>query len=97
MLLLQTQDDAPTEEIQTINEELRVLLNKEELWWSQRAKEEWLKHGDRNTKYYHACANSKRRKNFIGAIVDESGQKWENQMGVEQAFVGYLANLFTMG
>jgi hypothetical protein len=60
-----------------------MLLRQEELWWRQRAKEEWLKQGDRNTKFFHACANSKRRKNFVGTIVDEMGQKRDSPEGVE--------------
>jgi hypothetical protein len=74
-----------------------MLLRQEELWWRQRAKEEWLKQGDRNTKFFHACANSKRRKIFVGTIVDEMGQKRDSPEGVEHAFVDYFSNLFTAG
>jgi hypothetical protein len=30
--------------------------------WKQRAKVEWLRHGDRNTNFYHAYANPKKKK-----------------------------------
>jgi hypothetical protein len=33
----------------------------------------------------------------VGVIADEMGQKWENPVGVEQAFVAYFSNLFTSG
>ena len=77
--------------------DLQVLLDKEELWWKQRAKEEWLKFGDRNTKYYHACANSKRRQNYVGMIRDERGQEWDTAEGVTEAFVHYFTRLFSKG
>ena len=48
-----------------IQKELHILLNQEDLRWRQRAKAEWLKYRDKNTKYYHACANSRRKINLI--------------------------------
>ena len=76
--------------------DLQVLLDKGELWWRQWAKEEWLRYGDRNTKYYHACANSKRRRNHVGMIKDEMGQVWDTAEGVGGAFVHYYTRLFAM-
>jgi hypothetical protein len=40
-------------------DELDSLLEQEELKWQQRAKVNWLKHGDRNSKYFHAAATQK--------------------------------------
>ena len=36
---------------------------------------EWLKYRDRNTNYFHACVDSKRKKNNIERIKDETPQK----------------------
>lgn len=51
----------PTEEnlqqIKDAEKNLDDLLNKEEQWWSQRAKVHWLKFGDLNTKYFHYKAS----------------------------------------
>jgi hypothetical protein len=98
LLSLQTRGGvSDVAEIKKLQIELHGLLDKEELWWRQRAKEEWLKHGDRNTKYFHTCANSKRRRNQIMKIMDEGGLLWDTQMNVGGAFVSYFSNLFTMG
>jgi hypothetical protein len=53
--------------------EIQVQLEREDLWWRQRAKQEWLKNGDKNTHFFHACANSRRKKKFIEKIRDEQG------------------------
>jgi hypothetical protein len=56
--------------IMQIRKELQELMEKADLHWRQRAKIEWLKSGDHNTRYYHACATSKNKKNKISSIVD---------------------------
>jgi exonuclease III len=88
----------------TLNEEgrnlqlkLQVLLDKEHLHWRQRAKEMWLKNGDRNTRYYHECVKARRRANRISEILDDSGQKWRTPGEVESAFVRYFSNMFAAG
>lgn len=37
----------------TKEKELDELLRQEEMWWAQRAKADWLKWGDRNTRFFH--------------------------------------------
>jgi tryptophan synthase beta subunit len=51
-----------TEAINGLKKEIKLQLDRDDLWWHQRAKVNWLKHGDRNTKYFHACVNSRRKK-----------------------------------
>jgi hypothetical protein len=74
--LLESDEHGAICEGKKIQTELQGLLDKEKLWWKQRAKEDWLKFGDRNTKYYHACVNSKRRRNWVETIMDERGVLW---------------------
>jgi wobble nucleotide-excising tRNase len=58
------------EEEKALREEINGLLEQEELKWKQRAKEEWLKSRNRNTKYFHAYATQRRRRNTIDQILD---------------------------
>jgi hypothetical protein len=78
-----------------LRQEIHNLLEQEEIKWKQRAKEEWLRGGDRNTKYFHACANHRQRKNRIDHIEDRMGRECEDAASVENAFVDYFQNLFT--
>jgi ribonuclease HI len=43
------------------------------IYWKQRAHPLWLLKGDRNTKYFHACASDRRRRNYIKALKEEGG------------------------
>ena len=85
------------EEMQKLQSDIHVLLDKEDLRWHQRARIDWLKFGDRNTKFFHVCANARRQRNFIGVIHDVQGVKKESTEGVKEAFVHYFSKLFTAG
>ncbi|XP_059462214.1 uncharacterized protein LOC132191284 [Corylus avellana] len=63
--------------IRTLQQDLHTLLEKEDVHWRQRAKADWVKLGDRNTKFFHASANQRCRNDFIHKITDEEGQTLE--------------------
>ncbi|XP_059452771.1 uncharacterized protein LOC132183336 [Corylus avellana] len=65
-----------THSIHTLKLELNSLLEQEELKWRQRAKEHWLKEGDRNTKFFHESANQKRKSSQLYKILDVEGRPY---------------------
>jgi len=78
-----------------IMEELNELLAHEALKWPQRAKENWLKYGDRNSKIFHAAATQKNRRSRISVNKDKCGQLCKTQVEIEEAFVLYFQEIFT--
>jgi hypothetical protein len=81
--------------IRSLQNEVDVALADEESKWRQRAKEQWLKLGDKNSKYFHACASQKNRRNKIHRVEDEEGQVCDSQEDIEAAFLHYYQNLFS--
>jgi hypothetical protein len=54
----------------------------------------WLKDGDQNTKYFHACAIQRHKSNHLGCIIDINGRLWNTHETVSNAFVNYFSQLF---
>ena len=44
-------------------------LRREDQEWKQKSRINWLKNGDRNTKFYHGIANGRRGRNMIVEIM----------------------------
>ena len=80
--------------VKEVQGELHDLLKREETKWKQRSKELWLKEGDRNSKYFHECANSRRCCSTISKITDAQGRLCEKQEEIIGAFTNYFQSLF---
>ena len=52
----------------SVSKQLDDLLLKQEVYWAQRSRTPWLKHGDKNTKYFHSKASQRTRRNYIKGI-----------------------------
>ena len=58
-----------------LRRELSQAYRAEESFWRQRSRIRWLKLGDRNTRYFHLCAKSRRIKNRILMFKDALGEE----------------------
>ena len=51
--------------IEKLRDDFQMLKVKEETMWRQRSHIEWLKEGDRNTRYFHYRVNQRNKRNYI--------------------------------
>jgi len=66
---------------------------KEEVFWAQRAKVEFLKHRDSNSKWFHAQAQTRRRNNYISRLKKEDGSWADLEDELTQLIVDYFTKL----
>ena len=68
-------------QVKDLKEEINKLLDLEECMWSLRAKTDWLRYGDRNSKYFHCRAFDRNKRNFISGLEDGSWVEEEDRIG----------------
>ncbi|KAL4280940.1 hypothetical protein GQ457_03G011290 [Hibiscus cannabinus] len=79
----------------TLRTELDLVLEQEESLWIQKSRCKWYSDGDRNTRYFHACARSRRRVNTILALRNDEGDWCVEQESLRQIARSHFALLFT--
>ena len=87
-------DDIAVGEFFRARAELDRLLDQEEVYWKQRAKDLWLKEGDSNTCYFHSLASSKHKHNQIQKLNDADGNEVSDKEGLRNLVKTYFEGLF---
>ncbi|KAG8493180.1 hypothetical protein CXB51_010593 [Gossypium anomalum] len=72
---------------------LGKLLDKEEKYWAQRSRINWLKEGDRNTRFFHVRAMNWRKKS-IERLKGMQGNWKDTTKDISEAAREYFQNLF---
>jgi hypothetical protein len=75
--------------------QIENLLEKEELYWVQRGRVNWLKHGDQNTAFFHRFASARRKRNFIKCLKNDAGNVLDDQGQMLNLASNYFQHLFT--
>lgn len=83
--------------IKNLQQEIKFILEQEDIRWKQRGKQNWYRDGDRNTQFFHSWANHRRKVNQIVQIMDTEGRLWKKQHEIGQAFASFYQELFTAG
>jgi len=78
-----------------ILQEISRWRRKEEVFWAQRAKAAFMKHGDSNSKWFHARVKERRSNNNIVSLVKADGTRTVNDEELNQEVINYFSQLFT--
>jgi hypothetical protein len=74
---------------------IEILLEQEEVYWSQRSRANWIQHGDRNTSFFHNFASARRKKNYIAKLKNEADYWVEGTDSLKPLVLNYFNHLFT--
>ncbi|KAL0361161.1 UNVERIFIED_CONTAM: putative mitochondrial protein [Sesamum radiatum] len=88
-------DTATSRGLQVLKGQLEELRSKEEIMWQQRSKAHWLWERDRNTKFFHSTATTRKKYNAIARLKDDRGTWREDRDGLEEVLLGYFRNIFS--
>lgn len=87
-------DPQSLKEYEATNKRLYLTLGQQKVFWRQRSKQLWLRSGDKNIKYFHASANTRRRTNQIHKLKNSKGECKELNNGLEELIISYYTDLF---
>jgi hypothetical protein len=87
--------NAHRRDIRVVTDKMNELLYREEMMWMQRSRIDWLREGDRNTRFFHSKAVWRARKNRIKKLRDDSGVMQMDQKIMEKLATDYFKNLFS--
>lgn len=75
-----------------IREKCYELANNVELKWKQRSRCKWLSEGDKNTRFFHAYASARLRKNMI-ASLDHEGVRVTEPIQIQIIFLDHMKSV----
>ncbi|KAE8808228.1 hypothetical protein D1007_15368 [Hordeum vulgare] len=75
--------------------EIEEMLEKEELYWMQRGRADWLAKGDQNTGFFHRAANGRNKRSLIVKIRGSNGDWVDDLDDIHEHISSYFSNLFT--
>lgn len=65
------------------------VLQKEEIFWRQKSRENWIREGDRNTKFFHSSVKVKRSLNRILSLRLKDGTSMDDSNRINQEVVDF--------
>ncbi|KAK2659781.1 hypothetical protein Ddye_006314 [Dipteronia dyeriana] len=80
--------------IKVVEDQLNALLSRDEVYWKQRARIDWLREGDRNTRFFNLKASERKTCNRIHGLFDTDGQWQIDPRKLTEVVVRYFSNLF---
>ncbi|KAK5843110.1 hypothetical protein PVK06_005545 [Gossypium arboreum] len=78
----------------SIREELENVLSHEEQLWKQKSRCDWLKLGDRNTKFFHSRTINRRKINRITTLRNTNGDWLYDPDEIQQEAVNFFQKLY---
>jgi hypothetical protein len=82
-------------EVEEIERQLHVIYDREEIMCRQRSRQEWLKAGDKNTKYFQNRASHRKRKNTVRALRREDGSLCNTNDGMSAMAQAFYHSLYS--
>ncbi|KAA3475505.1 reverse transcriptase [Gossypium australe] len=90
----QERDDETMSKIIDTKIHLNLEIDREEVYWEQRARVNWLQLGDKNTAYFHKWATSRKMTNSITKLLSDDGREITEASTIIETATEFFENLF---
>ncbi|KAK4274665.1 hypothetical protein QN277_017856 [Acacia crassicarpa] len=94
-LALEVRSSEVSRKIMEVKGELDRVLEREEQYWWQRSRNNWLGAGDRNTRFFHISTIKRRQQNRISCIRNDEGNWLYEKEDISDNIATFFQELFT--
>ncbi|KAA3490640.1 reverse transcriptase [Gossypium australe] len=94
MLETKERDDDTIAKIIETRVNMNMEIDKDEMYWEQRVRANWLKVGDKNSTFFHKFASTRRKQNIISRLQLEDGGESSDDSQMAEAATSYFQELF---
>ncbi|KAA3472533.1 reverse transcriptase [Gossypium australe] len=74
---------------------LNMEIDKDEMYWEQRARANWLQLGSKNSAFFHKYASARRRTNTIRRLEKAEGQEVTDKFEISETASDFFHDLFS--
>ncbi|KAL2892194.1 LINE-1 reverse transcriptase-like protein [Bienertia sinuspersici] len=96
-LIEESQTNEVIEKMRALDNRMEELESREEQYWKQRSRQDWLKGGDKNSSFFHTKTKQRRDRNNITSVWDRAGNEYSDEDQMAETFASYFEELFTSG
>ncbi|KAK8698333.1 hypothetical protein V6N13_114457 [Hibiscus sabdariffa] len=93
--MLEDPDDDKLAKLLDVKLAVNMEADKEEIFWEQRARVNWLQHGDRNMYFFHKWASFKKKRRMVTCLNDSDGQWVTGDSELNALVDSFFKDLFT--
>eukprot|EP00253_Pinus_taeda_P026347 PITA_26347 len=86
-------DKSKSEQAEKLNLDWENLCKQEEIFWRQKSRVQWLKEGERNTRFFHRSTIANRTHNRISSILNEDGELQTTHKNIEAVMVQHFRGI----
>lgn len=73
---------------------LTLKVDKEEVYWEQRARTNWIRMRDHNTSFFHKATTQRKKRNMVKGLRDENGEWMEDESRLKEIASKFFMDLF---
>eukprot|EP00253_Pinus_taeda_P019282 PITA_19282 len=92
-LIMDGFDRARNDQATKLHQDWENLCKQEEIFWRQKSRFQWLKEGERNTRFFHRSTMENRSHNRISTIKDSKGQLLNTHKDIEVVLVQHFRSI----
>lgn len=80
-----------------ISNRIDDLLNQKEMYWQQQSRNNCLRLGDKNSRFFHASASHRKRRNWITKLKRDSDDLWaENPFEIKSLIEEHFTDIYAL-